>query len=51
MTVKYHYQPEELFKGISLEEAGLECISCKRIELKSNDLALTVQTGNQESLP
>lgn len=48
MSIKYHYRPEKLLTGITPEEAGLEYISCRRIELKSNNPALTVQTGNQE---
>jgi len=48
MSIKYHYRPEELLKGVSPKEAGLEYISCKRIELDSNTPSLIVQTGNQE---
>lgn len=48
MSIKYHYQPEELLKGVSPKEAGLEYISCRRIELDSNIQSLIVQTGNRE---
>lgn len=48
MSIKYHYRAEELLKGISRKEAGLEYMSCKRIELDKNIRPLTTPTGNQE---
>jgi len=46
--MKYLFRPDELKAGVSGEECGLDFLSCQRIELDSDNPAVTVGTGPEE---
>lgn len=46
--MKYVFRPDELKEGVHGEVCGLDFLSCKRIELKSNHPATIVETGSEE---
>jgi hypothetical protein len=48
MNMKYLFRPDELKEGVSGKVCGLDFLSCKRIELDSDNPAVTVETGTEE---
>jgi len=46
--MKYLFRPDELIEGVSGKVCGLDFLSCKRIELDSDNPAITVETGPEE---
>jgi 5-deoxy-glucuronate isomerase len=47
---KYLFQPEELTRGVSGAELGLDFLSCRRIELGAQQMRATIETDGEETL-